>query len=137
MTTLTLKRLDALGQDTRLFVARRLAQRRMTFAQVTRCTGQVTGMYYHMKLLRDCGLVNLVRVDQRRAVYELVPEALREVARFLELLAAQAEGFAISNGIDAGNGDNDHQEGDNDNDDDPSSDRASSIQAAEATHSRF
>ncbi len=64
------EQLNALGQDTRMGIVRALCEEgELSFGDIAARVQLFQGLYYHLKMLKETGILKTRKVDSKRVVY--------------------------------------------------------------------
>ena len=92
MTPTLLDQLDTLGQETRMNIVRALcAEGELSFRTIATRVQLVQGLYYHLKRLKEAGLVETRKVDNKRVVYFASVATLEDMRAGLAHFIGQLE----------------------------------------------
>jgi ArsR family transcriptional regulator len=92
-TELTLRRFQALAEETRLRIVQLLSGGELCVCELqAELRASQSRLSFHLKKLKDAGLVT-DRREGRWVHYALVPEALEEIRGFLEVVGPEEEGW--------------------------------------------
>ncbi len=90
--TTLVAQLNALGQDTRMNIVRFLCESgEQRFQAIATHVQLYQGLYYHLKLLKEAGVLVTRKVDSKRVVYSVSTDVLNDVCAGLQFFIHRQE----------------------------------------------